>query len=108
MSTPYTDHIEKRSGVCGGKPCIRGTLIRVLESSVWPEVRGKSPDEIHEHFQMLTIADIHAALAYYFDHQDEIQREIEEGRQFAEQLKQQQLPTAPSGGKDVHGSSFSP
>jgi hypothetical protein len=37
---------------------------------------GWSPDEMCRQHSYLTPAEAHAAMAYYFDHQDEIEREI--------------------------------
>ena len=33
---------------------------------------GWSPDEIHRQHPHLTLAEVHSAMAYYYDHQDEI------------------------------------
>ncbi len=74
-STPV-EHIEKSPGVCGGKACIAGRRIRVMDIMAWHEIRGYSPDEIVGMFPGLTLADVHAALAYYFDHREEIEEEF--------------------------------
>ena|ERR1051325_2018399 len=39
-------------------------------------VRGYSPAEIHFQYPYLSLAQIHAALSYYFEHQDRIEAEI--------------------------------
>jgi uncharacterized protein (DUF433 family) len=39
-------HITKTSGVCGGRVCIAGHRIRVMDIVVWHEMRGMSPEEI--------------------------------------------------------------
>ena len=41
--------------------------------AVWHERLGMRPDEIASEFD-LSLAEIHAALAYYFDHRGEIDR----------------------------------
>jgi hypothetical protein len=48
---------------------------------------GMSPDEIVDDFPSLTLADVHAALAYYWNHRDEIEREIVEDRRETEELR---------------------
>jgi hypothetical protein len=49
------------------------------------EVHGKTPDEIAASLPHLSLAQIHAALSYYFDHRDEILAEIrEDGASIAE------------------------
>ena len=53
--------------VLGGKPCIAGTRIRVQDIYQWHELQGKSPDEIVSSFPQLTMADVYAALAYFWD-----------------------------------------
>lgn len=65
-------HIEKKPGVCGGKACVTGIRIRVQDVYVWHELQGRSPDEIVTSFPQLTLADVPAALAYYWDHVQEI------------------------------------
>ena len=71
------DYIEATPGVCGGKPRIRGTRIKVSEVA-WRHDDGQSPDEIIEAFPHLTLAQVHAALAYYYDHHEEIERQSRE------------------------------
>jgi hypothetical protein len=46
-----------------------------------------TPDEIVSHIPTITLADVYAALAYYFDHLDEIQREMQEERAFVEDVR---------------------
>ncbi|MCE9530677.1 MAG: DUF433 domain-containing protein [Planctomycetes bacterium] len=48
---------------------------------------GKSADEISAEYD-LPLADIYAALAYYFYHRIEIDSSIEEGNAFAEEMRQ--------------------
>jgi uncharacterized protein (DUF433 family) len=80
-------HIECTPGICGGKPRIAGHRITVSNIAIWHERLGKSADEIASDYD-LTLADVHAALAYYFDHRAEIDQSIEEGESFAEALRQ--------------------
>ena len=80
-------HIETTPGIAGGKPRIAGHRITVQDVVVWHERMGKSADEIAAEYS-LTLADVYAALTYYFDHREEIDRALEEGRAFAESLRQ--------------------
>lgn len=50
------EHIVKRPGVCGGKACIAGRRIRVMDVVALHEQRGHSPNEIVEMFQDITLA----------------------------------------------------
>jgi len=70
-------HISKTPGVCGGKACIAGTRIRVMDIVVLLE-RGLSPERMLEHYSSrpLTLAEVHSALAYYYDHKDEIEADF--------------------------------
>ncbi len=65
MVPVIAEHVEITPGVCGGRPCVAGTRIRVLDVVIWSEL-GQSPDEIVASFPQLTLADVHAALAYYW------------------------------------------
>ena len=76
MATSVPGRITKTPGVCGGRACIAGHRVRVLDVAVWYEHQGMSPDEIVSHVPSLTLADVHAALSYYFDHIEEIQDEM--------------------------------
>ncbi len=87
MSTPIPDRIGRTPDVCGGKACIVGHRVRVLDVVVWHEHQGMTPDEIVSHVPTITLADVHAALAYYFDHIEEIQHEMQAERVFAEEFR---------------------
>jgi uncharacterized protein (DUF433 family) len=87
MSRTILDRIASNLGVCGGKPCIAGTRIRVQDVFVWHELQGQSADEIVSNFPHLTMSDVYAALAYYWDHRDEIQQQIAEETAFVEEMK---------------------
>jgi uncharacterized protein (DUF433 family) len=80
-------HIETEAGKCGGKPVIAGTRIRVWDVYVHHERLGKSPDEIVRAYPHITLADVHAALAYYWDHKDQIDQQMRDADEFVAQLK---------------------
>jgi len=80
-------HIEIAPGVAGGKPRIAGHRITMQNIVIWHERMGKSVDEICAEYD-LTLADVYAALAYYFDRRDEIDRNIDEGIAFAQALRE--------------------
>jgi uncharacterized protein (DUF433 family) len=79
-------HIEVTPGVAGGKPRIAGHRITVQNIVIWHERVGKSVDEISAEYD-LTLADIYAALAYYFDHRNEIDQSIDESKAFVQALR---------------------
>ena len=60
-----------------GVAWIDDTNVKVIEVVLDRLAYGWSPEEIHFQHPHLALAQIHAALAYYYDHQDEFDREIE-------------------------------
>lgn len=84
-------HIEITPDISGGKPRIAGHRITVQNIVVWHERMNKTADEICAEHD-LTLADVYAALAYYFDHRDEIDHSIEESEAFIEALRKR-LPS---------------
>jgi uncharacterized protein (DUF433 family) len=80
-------HITRTLGVCGGKPCIAGTRIRVLDIYVLQELQGKNADEIIQEFPQLTMADIFAALTYLWDNRDEIVDSLREEQATSDRMK---------------------
>jgi uncharacterized protein (DUF433 family) len=80
------NHIVITPGIAGGKPRIAGHRITVQNIVIWHDRLGKSADEIATDYD-IDLADIYAALAYYFDHREEIDQEIEESEMFVESLR---------------------
>ena len=74
-SSPH-DFITRTPDICGGAPVVAGTRIRVSHIAYRYERERQSPDEIVQAYPHLTLAQVHAALAYYYSHRDAIDREI--------------------------------
>jgi uncharacterized protein (DUF433 family) len=74
--------VELRPDKCGGRPCIAGTRIHVQDVYVWHELCGLSPDAIVDEFPDLSPSQVHMALAYFWDHQQEIRRQMSEDDEF--------------------------
>src|SRR5215470_17582479 len=89
MADTSREHITKTPGVCGGRACIAGHRIRVMDIVVWHEFRGYSTDEIVAMFPGITLGDVHAALAYYFDNTQEIQDEFAKDEEALKMLSKQ-------------------
>jgi uncharacterized protein (DUF433 family) len=71
-------HIARSAGVRGGKACIAGTRIAVVDI-VRLQQWGMKPEEMLTYYSSrpLTLAEVHAALAYSYDHSEEIQAYFE-------------------------------
>jgi uncharacterized protein (DUF433 family) len=82
-----TEHIEIVEGAGGPKPRIIGHRIRVEDVVIWHEEHGMTAAEIVEHYPTITIADVYGALAYYWDHKDELDRRWAEDRAWAEEYE---------------------
>jgi uncharacterized protein (DUF433 family) len=93
MDHAPTQHIEIRNNRDGqARAYIAGTRIRVQDIYVDSEVSGKSPEEIVAALPHLTLAQVHSALAYYFDHREEILDELRQDEQFVAMMKTQTGP----------------
>ena len=76
-----TGHIEISPDTCSGHPRVSGTRIRVANIVLWTE-QGESPEEIVAAYPQLTLADVHSALAFYFDNRPEMDKLIRGDEQF--------------------------
>jgi len=92
MDTTLDSHIESTPGTCGGRPRVAGTRIRVQDIYVWHDLQGRSADEIVASFPQLTLGDVHAALAYAFDHRAEICFALAEDDRLIDELRRQTGP----------------
>ena len=89
MQGTLNQHIVKTTGIVGGSPHIAGHRVRVLDIVVWHEKCGFSPDQIVDLFPGITLADVHAALAYYFDNTEEIEEEFRQESSIVSETKSQ-------------------
>ena len=74
MSTVAATHINLDEN---GVAWIDDTNIKVVEVVLDKLAYDSSPEEMHAQYPHLSMAQIHAALAYYYDHQAELDEEIE-------------------------------
>lgn len=68
-------------------PFISGTRMKVTELVAETMAHGWSPEELHFQHPYLSMGQIHSALAYYWDHADQLDREIERQLHHSEQLR---------------------
>lgn len=66
---------------------IAGSRIKVIHLVMYKMTEGWTPEQFKEHFPHLSLAQIHAAFTYYYDHKQEIEREIEEEGIEAERMR---------------------
>ena len=81
------EHIVRTPETCGGKPRIEGSRIPVKHVVIWHERMGQSPAQIVSDYPHLTLADVYAALAYYHDHREEINADIQAERRNYDEMK---------------------
>jgi uncharacterized protein (DUF433 family) len=86
MAEQVATHISRDPRIHSGRPCIDGYCITVHDVAALLK-QGRTPDDIAEGFG-LTRGQIYAALAYYFDHQDVIDRELAEDKAEIRRLAQ--------------------
>ena len=74
-------------------PIIAGTTMKVIELVLDYKAYGWSPEELHFQHPYLTLGQIHSALAYYWDHQEELNQNIEQRLEVIERVHQTLKPT---------------
>ena len=83
MEVTLNQHIEITPGVRSGKPRIAGTRITVADIATMYLRMGQSLEEIAGKYQ-LSLAAVHAAMAFYYDHREEIDQRTADAQAFAE------------------------
>ena len=80
--------ITSNPQVRGGRPCLLGTGLRVSDVVIAYRDQQRSPDTIAADYGV-SLAGVHAGLAYYYEHQDEIDRDIRQQLVTTQQLKEE-------------------
>ena len=93
LPAPDRVRIVSTPGTCGGRPRIDGHRITVEDIAVWHERMGMSPDEIVSACPSITLSDVHAALAYYYENRQQIDADMREGELFADEMKAKASPS---------------
>jgi uncharacterized protein (DUF433 family) len=89
VPTEYA-HIVRTAGTLTGEPRIAGHRIRVRDIVAARDRGGLTAEEIaHSVYPGLTRAQVYAALAYYEDHRDEIDRAATEEKRLADEFRAQ-------------------
>ena len=74
-------------------PIIAGTNMKVIELILEKSAYGWSPEELHFQHPYLSLGQIHSALAYYWDHQKELDADIEKRLANVDKIKQKITPS---------------
>jgi uncharacterized protein (DUF433 family) len=69
-----------------GLAWIAGTKVKVLEVVLDKIAYGSSPEEIHFQHPNLSLAQIHGALTYYYENQDNVDEQIRRGLEESDKL----------------------
>lgn len=88
LQTRYEHIVLDEAGV----PLIAGTTMKVIELVLEQRASGWSPEELRAQFPSLSLGKIHSALAYYWDHQGELDRDIDRRTSFVEELREKNPP----------------
>ncbi len=86
VETRYEHIVLTKNGV----PVIAGTTMKVIELVLEKMAHGSSPEELQFQHPYLTLGQIYSALAYYSDHQEELDRDIEHRLAIVDQMQKAQ------------------
>ena len=77
--------ISRRPEIRGGWPCIAGTGVSVARIAVLHN-QGLLPEEIIADYPHLSLAQIHAALAYYYSNKAEVDGDLDAEERLYDEL----------------------
>jgi uncharacterized protein (DUF433 family) len=81
---PYVT-VDRR--ISKGSPVIVGTRTRIVDIALEYEYLGSTPDEIVDAHPYLTLPQVHDALSFYYEHREELDREIRERKEKVENIR---------------------
>ncbi len=81
-------HVDPEKG-----PRIAGTRIKVVDIAIVGAREGRTPHDVAVAFPHLSLAQIHAALSYYYEHKAEIDAAIERTLTELDRLKSESEPS---------------
>jgi uncharacterized protein (DUF433 family) len=90
------DMIVSNPKIRSGRPIIAGTTLRVQDIVAGYLYKGYSVADLVKHYPQINHAQAHAALAYYYAHQADIDAQLEEDAEFARKAKEEGAWTATS------------
>jgi len=78
--------VVKTEGVLGGKPRLEGRRIGVLQIAELVLDAGEDPATVADQLE-IGLAEVHEALAYYYDNLDEMDRQRRRREELIEKLR---------------------
>lgn len=84
ITTPYEHIVVEDKGVAVSAD----SRMRVAQLVSEVMAYGWSPEDLHFQHPQLSMGQVHSALAYYWDHQKEINQQIEDDLQYADRMRQ--------------------
>ncbi len=81
--------IDRSPGIHNNRPKIAGTGVTVRRIAGW-YIGGCTPEEIVRKIPHLTLAQVHAALAYYYANREEIEHDLAAEEALYEKLAAEQ------------------
>ena len=81
-------YISADPSICDGKPVISGTRIRVAQIAIEYDRLGWTADQIVEAHPQLSLAEVHDALSYYYEHQAVLDADISAGQELVAALRE--------------------
>lgn len=82
--------ITRNPGIRNGRPIIADTGIEVSVIAIAKIAHGQTPEEIAAEYA-LTLPQVYAALAYYYDHKAQVDATIQERRKLAQAMKENRI-----------------
>jgi uncharacterized protein (DUF433 family) len=76
--------------VRGGRPCIVGTTLRVTDVVMASIFHERTPGEMASDYD-ISLAQVHAALAYYYEHKNDLDEDIRQQIRIARDLKEKDI-----------------
>jgi uncharacterized protein (DUF433 family) len=89
VATGYEHIVLDERGVA----LIAGTTMKVLELVAETTAYGWSPEELHFQHPYLSMGQIYSALAYYWDHREQIDADLAQRLEKADRLRQASGPS---------------
>jgi uncharacterized protein (DUF433 family) len=83
ITTPYEHIVVEDKGVA----VVADSRMKVAQLVSEVMAYGWSPEELHFQHPHLSMGQIHSALAYYWDHQEEVNQQIEDDLQLADRMR---------------------